>query len=64
MVQNDLVNFDNLELLGKNIRKPKNDCENQDEDFSNFTLKQAISRLFKFIEIESNISLERLDGTY
>lgn len=33
-------------------------------NFDKMGLKQSINRLFQFIEIESNISLDKLDGTY
>jgi hypothetical protein len=56
----DLINFDNLESLNDQLKA----TDDQQEDFANLSLKQAINRLFRFIEIESNISLERLDGTY
>lgn len=59
ILQNDLVNFENLELL-----QLRGGNEISDEDFSKLSLKQAVSRLFKFVEIESNISLELLDSRY
>ena len=34
------------------------------ENTDGYTLEKAISRLFQFIEIESNISLDKLEGTY
>jgi hypothetical protein len=54
--QTDLINFDNFQ---DQFEDPE-----VVEDFSKFSLDSAITRLFKFIEIESNISLEKLDGTY
>ena len=36
----------------------------KEEDISNLDMQQSLNRLFKFIEIESNISLDKLDGLY
>lgn len=34
------------------------------DDLSSLDLTQALNRLFQFIEVESNISLENLDANY
>ena len=34
------------------------------ENTDGYSLEKSITRLFQFIEIESNISLEKLEGTY
>lgn len=65
ILENDLINFDGLFENNNGLRASA--AEDQpfvQEDYSNMTMAQSINRLFKFVEIESNIGLEKLDGNY
>lgn len=49
------------ELIEPPVQEFNSQCV---EDVSEYSLHKSIQRLFQFIEVESNISLEKLDGTY